>query len=288
MRRGLSSEGLDRLQWGITGVKPETTTAHTVPTVVAVQPELEESVGIIQDKFPVGNKIVYGPKLVRIPAGTYSIGSEEDETKFQVINEFAIGQFPVTFCQYDLFCEASGNEKPNDMGWGRENRPVINVSFFDAKKYIEWLCQRTGKEYRLPTEVEWEYAARAGTDSAYWWGNEIRRNDEIMANCNGCGDPWDKKRRTSPVGSFPSNDWKLYDTAGNVWEWTCTVYAYNYKRDDRTGGEVPVDKSSRVIIKGAWYAKPDRLHWSRRELFWVDDKSDTIGFRVARSLPSLV
>jgi formylglycine-generating enzyme required for sulfatase activity len=249
---------------------------------------LEELDRIIKDTFQIGDKIVDGPKLVRIPAGRYLIGSEEDETQFQVINEFAIGQFPVTFCQYDLFCEASGCEQPNDMGWGRENRPVINVSFFDATNYIKWLCKRTGKKYRLPTAVEWEYAARAGTDSAYWWGNEIKRDDKFMANCNGYEDPRDKKRKTSPVGYFPPNDWSLYDTVGNVWEWTRTIYANNYKRDDRTEGEVPLDKSSQVIIKGgSWYDKPDRLHWSIRQPFYVDDKTDSIGFRVAYSLPSL-
>lgn len=243
-----------------------------------VHPEQEESDRIIKDRFQVGDKDVDGPKLVRIPAGRYSISSEEDET---VINEFAIGQFPVTFCEYDLFCEASGYEKPNDMGWGRKNRPVINVSFFDAINYIKWLCQRTGKEYRLPTAVEWEYAARAKTDSAYWWGNEIKRDDKFMANCNGYEDSQDKKRKTSRVGYFPPNDWNLYDTAGNVWEWTRT-------RDDGIEAEVLSDESSQVIIKGgSWYDKPDRLHWSIRQPFWPDDKSDSIGFRVSRSLSSL-
>lgn len=246
-----------------------------------------QSIDSIIDTFQIGDEIVEGPELVQIPAGRYLIGSEEDETSFQVINEFAIGRFPVTFCQYDLFCEESGYEKPNDIGWGRKNRPVINVSFSDAMKYIEWLCQRTGKEYRLPTADEWEYAARAGTDSAYWWGNEIQQNDKFMANCNGYQDPQDRARKTSPVGCFPPSDWKLYDTAGNVWEWTCTVYANNYRRDDRTQGEAPVDQSYRVIKGGSWYDKPDRLYWSIRQPFWADDKTDSIGFRVSQSLPSL-
>ncbi|MBD3884523.1 SUMF1/EgtB/PvdO family nonheme iron enzyme [Phormidium tenue FACHB-886] len=247
---------------------------------VEVRPKSEELDRIIKDTFRIGDKIVDGPELVRIPAGNYLISREEDRTRLQVIDEFAIGRFPVTFRQYDLFCEASKYEMSNDMGWGREDRPVINVSFLDAMKYIEWLCERTGKEYRLPTAVEWEYAARAGTNSAYWWGNEIKRNNEFMANCNGCGSPWDEKRMTSPVDQFPSNDWGLYDTAGNVWEWTCT-------RDDGTEGGVPLDKFSRVIIKGgAWYDKPDRLRCSIRESFYIDEKSNTIGFRVSYSLPS--
>jgi formylglycine-generating enzyme required for sulfatase activity len=99
-----------------------------------------------------------------------------------------------------------------------------------------------------------------------------------MANCNGYEDSQDKKRKTSPVGYFPPNNWNLYDTAGNVWEWTDTGI-----RDDGTKGKVPLDESSQVIIKGgSWYDKPDRLHWSIRQPFWPDDKSDSIGFRVSR------
>ncbi|NEP19200.1 MAG: SUMF1/EgtB/PvdO family nonheme iron enzyme [Leptolyngbya sp. SIO4C1] len=250
--------------------------------------ELEELDRIIWDTFQIDGTNVDAPILVRIPAGKYLFGSEEEETRSQVINEFAIGQFPVTFCQYDLFCELSGHEKPNDMGWGRDNRPVINVSFFDAMNYIKWLCKQTGKEYRLPTVVEWEYAARSGTNSVYWWGNEITRNGKSMANCNGCGEPWGKARRTSPVDDFPPNDWMLYDMAGNVWEWTQTIHTNSYKRDDIAESEVHLDKLSRVIIKGgSWYDQPEWLHWSTRVPFWACDNSNSIGFRVAQSLPRL-
>ena len=108
---------------------------------------------------------------------------------------------------------------PDDEGWGRGRRPSINVSVYDALNFAKWLSRRTGAHYRLPTEVEWEHAARAGGDTTYPWGNELDRN---KANCDGCGSRWDDDR-TAPVGSFPPNDWGLYDVAGNVGEWTCSM-----------------------------------------------------------------
>ena len=107
----------------------------------------------------------------------------------------------------------------SDNGWGRGRRPVINVSWDDAQAYIKWLSGITGKQYRLLSEAEYEYAARAGTETKYPWGEEIKLNGEAMANCNGCGSQWGGKQ-TAPVGSFPANVFGLYDMVGNVSEWT--------------------------------------------------------------------
>src|SRR5438874_738666 len=119
---------------------------------------------------------------------------------------FAMGRYEVTFEEYDVFARATGREQLADRGWGRGHRPVINVSWEDAVAYAKWLSQQTGKRYRLPTEAEWEYAARVGTETAYWWGNEVGKN---RANCDGYGgSQWDNKQ-TAPVGSFQPNPWGL-------------------------------------------------------------------------------
>jgi formylglycine-generating enzyme required for sulfatase activity len=100
--------------------------------------------------------------------------------------------------------KAMGRELPHDRGWGRGERPVIYVSWEDAVAYAEWLSVQTGQDYRLPTEAEWECAARAGTNSRYWWGDEVDEDGKVWANCDGCGSQWDDKK-TAPVGSFDPN-----------------------------------------------------------------------------------
>ena len=129
--------------------------------------------------------------MIVVPAGEFWMGSPEnergrdnDEYRHRVrLLSFVIGQYPVTFEEYDRFCTATNREKPSDSGWGRDGRPVINVSWHDAMEYAEWLsiARLYRQRYRLPTEAEWEYAARAGTQTAYWWGNEVGYN---QANCN--------------------------------------------------------------------------------------------------------
>ncbi|MBL8252248.1 MAG: SUMF1/EgtB/PvdO family nonheme iron enzyme, partial [Candidatus Competibacter sp.] len=173
-----------------------------------------------------------GPAMVVIPAGEFWMGSPEseagrgsDEKQHKVmVQRFAIGQYEVTFDEYDRFCDATKRKKPSDKDWGRGRRPVINVSWADATAYANWLSAQTDQSYQLPTEAEWEYAARAGTKTAYWWGTSVRGK---RANCNGCGSQWDNQK-TALVGSFAANPWGLYDTVGNVWEWTCSLYDENY------------------------------------------------------------
>ena len=113
--------------------------------------------------------------------------------------------------------------RPDDYGWGRGDRPVILVDWDDAQQYVGWLSQQTGKTYRLLSEAEWEYAARAGTTTSYSWGNDIKVDDKAMANCFACGSQWDDKE-TAPVGSFAPNAFGLHDMLGNVWEWVEDCY----------------------------------------------------------------
>lgn len=179
-------------------------------------------------------RLPFEPEMVRIPPGKFLMGSLETEGGRDVDEgpqhgvtigySFEIGKYAVTFDEYDAFAKATNRTLPVDKGWGRGRQPVINVSFDDAQAYAKWLSDQTGKKYRLPTEAEWEYAARAGTQTWYWWGDDIGRNN---ANCDGCGSQWDN-RQTAPVGSFKANAFGLHDTAGNVWEWVQDCWHENY------------------------------------------------------------
>jgi formylglycine-generating enzyme required for sulfatase activity len=141
--------------------------------------------------------------------------------KVTINARFAVGKFDVTFAEWDACVSARGcKRKPEDQGWGR-TRPVINVSRDDAtKEYLRWLSRKTGKKYRLLTEAEWEYAARAGSSAEYTWGNDIGTN---RANCIGCGSQWDNKE-TAPAGSFAANAFGLHDVHGKVYQWVQVCY----------------------------------------------------------------
>ena len=146
------------------------------------------------------------PEMVVVPAGRFRMGCvsgrdcRDDERPVHEVEvaSFALSKYEVTFDDYDTFVQATGHRRPNDRGWGRGRRPVINVFWEDAAAYVAWLSRETGEEYRLPSESEWEYAARAGSTTRYSWGQGVGRN---RANCDGCGSRWDDER-TAPTGSF--------------------------------------------------------------------------------------
>ena len=163
-----------------------------------------------------------GPAMVVLPTGSFRMGDLDGYLNYKqpvrtvtISRRIAMGQYPVTFEDYDLYVSVMGAERPADEGWGRGRRPVINVSWYEAKAYAVWLSEQTNKRYRLPSESEWEYAARAGTETAYSWGDEIGVN---QANGRDSGSKWGG-RQTSPVGSFEPNAFGLYDMHGNVDEW---------------------------------------------------------------------
>ncbi len=139
-----------------------------------------------------------------------------DIVRSLISSPYAISKYEITFDDYELFRRETGREVPEDNSWGRANRPVIFVAWRDALAYVDWLSDQTGYEYRLPTVIEWEHAARAGKRTAYWWGAELGQN---RANCSQCGSHW-SKLQTAPVGSFPPNPWGIYDMHGNVSEFT--------------------------------------------------------------------
>ncbi len=251
--------------------------------VQVVQPRVKRVPDkVFRDRLKDGG---FGPEMVRIPAGRFRMGdiqggggSNEKPVHRVSVSEFAMGRYEVTFAEYDKFAQATGRKKPDDEGWGRGNRPVINVSWNDAVAYAKWLSQQTGKQYRLPTEAEWEYAARAGTETKYWWGNKIGKN---RAACDGCGAKWgwDAKKMTAPVGSFSANPFGLYDTVGNVWEWTCSKYEDKYNgQEKRCTGE----NRQPVIRGGSWSDEPWGVRAALRLRNSHDGRYDSVGFRLAR------
>ena len=255
--------------------------------------------------------------MVVVPSGSFMMGSPESEAghedeegpvrRVAFARPFAVGVYAVTFAEWDA-CEGGGGcggHQPHDEGWGRGRRPVINVSWEDAQAYVRWLSKETGAEYRLLSESEWEYAARAGTETRYWWGDRIGQH---RANCEGCGSLWDDEQ-TAPVGSFSPNAFGLYDMHGNVWEWVEDCWKWSYDGvpadgsawesvnwhigiiedldlglTDERAREYGSWFSFRVLRGGSWYNKPRYLRSAYRGRGSTDVRSLYIGFRVARTL----
>jgi formylglycine-generating enzyme required for sulfatase activity len=227
------------------------------------------------------------PEMVVVPEGNFMMGSNESERekpphRVTLRQPFAVGKFEVTFDEWGA-CVAHGGctQKPDDRSWGRGRLPVMNVSWEDAKQYVAWIAKLTGKPYRLLTEAEWEHAARAGTTTTYSWGNDIGKGN---ANCVGCGSQWDNKQ-TAPVGSFKPNGFGLYDMHGNVWEWCEDAWHDNYKGAPMDGSAwVQADDSRRVVRGGSWGSGPQSLRAANRSRDAADDRGNSIGFRLARTL----
>ena len=230
-------------------------------------------------------------KMVVISAGTFQMGCvsgrdcDDDEHPVHPVTisrPFALSRHEVTFDEYDRFAAATGRSLPDDEGWGRGRRPVVNVSWDDAQAYVSWLSSETGVRYRLPSEAEWEYAARAGTTTAYSWGNEIGDN---RANCDGCGSQWDDEM-TAPVGSFAANPWGLHDMHGNVSEWVedCWHDSYAGAPADGSAWTAGGDCGVRVSRGGFWGSNPTGLRAANRGGGGTGSRFYFRGFRVARTL----
>ena len=232
-----------------------------------------------------------GLDMVAIPAGNFTMGDDsgrdyglELPAHRVYVNAFNMSKYEVTFAQYDEFLDATtdGRDKSRDAGWGRADRPAMNVSWHDAKAYANWLSEQTGKAYRLPTEAEWEYAARAMTTSAYSWGNLVGCNLAQYRDLDGAGCNTDLKRsQTAPVGSYHPNAFGLFDMHGNVYEWVEDCAHANYV-DAPNDGSAWVSGAciARMLRGGSWAHFAEGARSASR--YWLSPyfRSEAIGFRL--------
>ncbi len=231
------------------------------------------------------------PQMVQVPGGTFQMGDVEklgDSWRNPVhsvtIKPFALGQYEVTFEEYDRFAIAEGKPLPGDQGWGRGRRPVINVSWDDAKAYAKWLSEQTGKRYRLPTESEWEYAARSGAKQEVWAGTskESQLVDYAAFRDN-------SGNHTAEVGTKQANGFGLHDLSGNVWEWVedCAHNTYEPASTDGSAwlGADGGDCGQRVFRGGSWNYKAGDLRASNRDRSATVYRYGSVGFRLVQGIP---
>ena len=246
------------------------------------------------------------PDMVVVPAGRFTMGSPQDEAgRFEkespehsvaLARPFAMAKFEVRFDEWTACVQDQGCRAPQDEGYGRGARPVINVSWDDAKRYVAWLTQKSGKPYRLLTEAEWEYAARAGSKGAHFWDatstnacafanvlnptvKEKYKLDWASFDCE------DGYVATAPSGSFKPNAFGLYDMLGNVWEWVEDCYHESYEGAPTDGAAWTTGEcSSRVIRGGGWNNKPQFVRSAIRNRITPGNRVNNLGFRVARTL----
>ena len=248
------------------------------------------------------NSTQSGPEMVALPTGSFSMGSppgeanrDNDEGPVRTVTitrRIAMSRHEVTFADYDRFVAArSGTREPGDQGWGRGTRPVIDVSQVEAKAYAAWLSEQTGKTYRLPSEAEWEYAARAGTTTAYAFGASITCSQARYArfSSGSCDTNVAANRRTVAVGGFAANAFGLYDMHGNVSEWVedCYVNTYNGAPTDGSARSTDCRATTRVITRGGDWSDPSRFLRSADRISWSSpssSRSNTHGFRLVQDL----
>ena len=242
------------------------------------------------------------PEMVVIPAGRFRRGSpaleagrsvnEDPQREVTIAKPFAVGTHEVTASQWEA-CAAGGRCETvasADFGLSRDRRPVVEVSWNDAKRYLTWLSSKVpATHYRLLSEAEWEYAARGGPrsarggDASYPWGDAL---DRPNANCKGCGSRWDN-RQPAPVASFAANGFGLYDMHGNVAEWVEDCFLSDYHSAPIDGAAFALTRSNclrRVARGGSWRSSPAEIRSSARDWFGPDTRTNNVGFRVARSL----
>jgi formylglycine-generating enzyme required for sulfatase activity len=268
--------------------------------------------GVLRDRFLDGTGV--GPELVLIPTGRFEMGSSEIERAtamksgsqkawlaretpqhwVSIAYSFALARHPVTVGQWRQFARATGWESMSDTDWNApgfvqtDEHPVVAVSWNDVQKYLSWLTAKTGQLYRLPSEAEWEYACRAGTHTAFSFGEDIsteRANYDGNFTYNN-GVKGEFRQRTTRVDAFQANPWGLFDMHGNVWEWTQDVVHENYEGapSDGSAWEQGGDPARRVLRGGSWLYQPRYLRSALRNGYSAVLANDIVGFRVARKL----
>jgi formylglycine-generating enzyme required for sulfatase activity len=226
------------------------------------------------------------PAMVLINRGEYLMGDlqdigESDEKpvrKVKIGYDFFFGKYEITYDEYDKFVADTGHQRPSDNGWGRKKRPVIYVSWEDARAYAKWLSEKTGDTYRLPTEAEWEYVARAGANSRFHFGDSIDNLDKY-------GWFWNNSQEMSQeVGKLLPNRWDIFDMHGNVWEWCLDSYVNSYEGLPNDGSAYTVSTGEKVLRGGSWNDGGEFLRYSNRYGFTPTIKMNDTGFRLVRVL----
>ena len=267
---------------------------------------------MLRDRFLSGDD--RGPELVLLPTGRFQMGSpaRERETAMQAGSQkswlareqpqhwvgierpVAMGRYPVTVGEWRAFVRATDWRPSGEVDWNApgfaqtERHPVVGVNWFDALHYLRWLAEMTGKPYRLPSEAEWEYACRAGTRTAFSFGDTIstdQANYDGNFTYNG-GARGEYRRGTTAVGMFPANPWGLYDMHGNVWEWVQDVVhdSYDGAPLDGSAWDAGGDAARRILRGGSWLYNPRYLRSALRNGFSAVMANDIVGFRVVREV----
>lgn len=240
-------------------------------------------------QWPAGKRFQdcdFCPQMVVVPAGSFTMGGESEGPRHRVAiaRRFAVGRYEITFAQWDACAAAGGcgKRRAGDRNWGRGARPAIYVSWRDARSYVRWLRKFLGQPYRLLSEAEWEYAARAGTRTAYSWGVAAGRN---RANCKGCGSRWDG-RKTAKVGTFAPNAFGLHDMHGNAREWVADCWHASYRGAPADGSARTegANCKRRVLRGGSWSDIPWDIRSASRKAGKYKDRDSKSGFRVALTL----
>lgn len=232
------------------------------------------------------------PEMIVVPKGSFMMGSspgqgndnERPLHNVTIPTRVAVARFASTFAEWDACVRYSVDKcngyKPYDQGWGRDRRPVINVSWNDIRAYLAWLSKLTGSTYRLLNEAEYEYATRGGTTTAYPWGNEVGSNN---ANCYGCGGLW--YRQSAPVGTFAANSFGLYDMVGNAAEWVKDCWHESYIRAPSNGAAwLDDDCPAHVVRGGSWNAPTQDIRSAYRQKGNAGERDRTVGFRIVRPI----
>ena len=274
--------------------RPQATGSPT-PAVAVSEPSTRVTPAVAEE-VPAANRVEQTesgvirdcskcPLLVVLPAGQFRMGSKRPyqgpEHDVSIKRRFAIGRYEVSFDEWDACVSEKGCEaRPQDLDWGRGANPVINVSWTDAKQYVAWLSKKTGQSYRLPSEAEWEYAARAGTRTTYWWGGQVGNDN---ANCVGCRDQGDDRPRK--VGSYAANPFGLHDTAGNVAEWVEDCWNSSFRGAPSDGSAwLEGDCRVRVLRGGSFDSDASQVSSSFRFRYDANVPYSANGFRVVRDL----
>ncbi|MFX4237790.1 formylglycine-generating enzyme family protein [Aliarcobacter butzleri] len=232
------------------------------------------------------------PELIKINKGSFYMGSndyyeyEKPLHKVNITKDFYVGKYEVTFNEYDKFCEDTSRTKPDDEGWGRGKRPVINVSWEDAKEYTLWLSKKTGDKYRLLSEAEWEYAARGGNSSKYSFGsneNELENYAWYDKNTLSLG-VFHSNYGTNPVGEKLPNSYNIYDIHGNVWEYCEDWYIDGYHETPIDGTAYKKRTQFKVIRGGSWNFNALNQRSAARGRAYLNYRAHDLGFRIAKDV----